>query len=358
MEKSDSQPAFWYRLWSHIKPLLLLSDNKRSPGFVVVVSMSVAVPVLVGTWLGDFSSAVIASAGALAILYMQQTNITHRMMMLVACSFGFAMSFTLGILTSFNIYLSAGTLALTVFLATILCRLFSVPPPGSFFFIMLACVSRTLPFDLTLTAERVGILFFGCMSACVMALIYSLAQLLFTDYRPAKRNVIEDRRVAAIVLESAVISLFVGGGYFIALLLKLDNPYWVPISTAAIMQGATFRAVWHRKVHRVFGTVIGMGVVWIIFSLSPNVWVLAGLIILLSFVIEMLVTRNYGLAVIFITPLTVIFADFAVAAADTNYLILTRLIDIMFGSFIGYVGGWVIHHPRFFSRLEQWMVNR
>ena len=79
---------------------------------------------------------------------------------------------------------------------------------------------------------------------------------------------------------------------------------------------------------------------------------------MLSFLIEVLVTRNYGLAVIFITPLTVIFADSALAVADTNSLIFTRLIDIMLGSLIGYVGGWVIYHPRLFYRLERWLESR
>lgn len=323
-----------------------------------MVALSVGLPVVVGAWLDRFSSAVIASMGGLVILYMQQTHITRRMMTLAICSFGFAVSFSLGILTSFNLYLSASTLALTVFLVTVVCRFFSVPPPGSFFFILVACMSRTLPFDLTLAAERTGILIFGCISACLLALTYSVFQVLFIDNNSTKQNQAEDRRVVAIILESAVISLFVGGGYFVALMMKLDNPYWVPISTAAIMQGATFRAVWHRNVHRIIGTVIGMGLAWVIFSLSPNAWMFAGLIILLSFLIEVLVTRNYGLAVIFITPLTVIFADSAIATGDTERLILARLVDIMLGSSIGYLGGWVIHHPKFFYHLEKWMVNR
>jgi uncharacterized membrane protein YccC len=334
------------------------SDKKRSWGFLALAAISAGLPVFVGAWLGYFSSAVIASIGGLVILYMQDTDISRRMMILAVCSFGFAASFSLGILTSFNPWLSAGTLALTVFLVTGTCRFHSMPAPGSFFFILVACMSRTLPFDLALAAERTGILLFGCMGACLLALVYSIAQVLLKDHRPAQQHATGDRRVAAIILESAVIALFVGGGYLAALLLKLDNPYWVPISTAAIMQGATFRAIWHRNVHRVIGTVIGMGLAWVIFSLSPNVWELAGLIVLLSFIIEALVTRNYGLAVIFITPLTVIFADSAAASVDTERLILARLIDIMLGSVIGYLGGWVIHHPKIFYHLERWMVNR
>lgn len=151
---------------------------------------------------------------------------------------------------------------------------------------------------------------------------------------------------------------FVGGGYLFALLIQLDSPYWVPISTAAIMQGATFRAVWHRNVHRIFGTLIGMGLAWVIFSYSPNAWVLAGTIMLCTFLIEALVTRNYGLAVIFITPMTIIMAEFTAASDNIHHLMQARLIDIFLGSCIGYLGGWVIHQTQLFQKLELWLIKR
>ena len=357
-QNNDSVSTRRFNFWAHIKPLLVLSQNKRSWGFLLVATLAVGLPVLTGAWLDQFAPAILASMGGLVILYMQQTHLSRRMMILVICSFGFAVSFALGTFASVNPYLSSATLALTAFLATITTRFYSVPPPGSFFFILVACIARTLPFDITLAAERTGTLLLGCMGACLLALIYSTAQLLLRRQPPVTPTAIpREPRVAALMIESTVIGLFVGGSYLFALLLKLDNPYWVPVSAAAIMQGATFRAVWQRNVHRIVGTVIGMGLAWLIFSFSPNIWVLAGLIMLLTFIIEALVIRNYGLAVIFITPLTVIFADTALATLDIERLILVRMVDIVLGSLIGYLGGWVIHHRGVFHRLEQWMMK-
>lgn len=358
LQNEDSTSTGRFHVWSHIKPLLVLNKGKRSWGFLMVATLAVGLPVLTGAWLDQFAPAILASMGGLVILYMQQTHLSRRMMILVICSFGFAVSFTLGTFASFNPYLSSATLALTAFLATITTRFYAVPPPGSFFFILVACIARAQPFDITLAAERTGILLLGCMGACLLALIYSTAQLLLKRHPPVTSTIItREPRVAALLIESAVIGLFVGGSYLLALLLQLDNPYWVPVSTAAIMQGATFRAVWQRNVHRIVGTMIGMGLAWIIFSFSPNIWVLVGLIMLLTFIIEALVIRNYGLAVIFITPLTVIFADSALAALDIERLILVRMVDIMLGSLIGYLGGWVVHHPGIFYRLERWMMK-
>lgn len=344
-------------LWRHAKPLFLWSDKKRPFGFLFISALAVGLPVVVGAWLQQFALAVIASMGGLVILYMQPTHFRRRMLIMMLCSVGFALSFAVGVLTSFNDLLSALTLTGTIFLVILGCRFYALPPPGSFFFILVACMSRTLPFDITLAAERTGILLFGCLGACLLALLYSLLQFLQQSPPRLDPPVQEDRRVVAILLESAVISLFIGGGYLLALLINLDNPYWVPISTAAIMQGATFRAVWHRNIHRIFGTILGMGLTWLIFSFSPNAWVLGFLVMLLSFLIEALITRNYGLAVIFITPMTLILADFVEASVALESLLQARLIDIILGSCIGYVGGWVIHQTPFFYRLEQRLLN-
>jgi uncharacterized membrane protein YccC len=131
----------------------------------------------------------------------------------------------------------------------------------------------------------------------------------------------------------------------------LHNPYWVPVSCAAVMQGATFRAVRQRNVHRIIGTIPGMAIAWLILDQDLAAWQLALVITGLSFAIEALVTRNYGLAVMFITPLTLLFAD-ASSALDTEKLITIRLANIVLGSMLGYLGGWVIYQRQWFLKLE------
>lgn len=338
--------------WGHIKALLALNDHRRPWPGLTLAALVVGSPMLIGAWLGQLAPAIIASMGGLVALYLPQTTFTHRMVTLGLSSFGFVLCFTIGMLSSFNPYFSAATLALTVFLVTLNCRWFSLPPPGSFFFILVACLSRVLPFDLSLIAERTGLLVFGCMGACAMGLLYSLFQLRNTPAAPMQPSPVADKRVEGLILEALTIALFVAGSYLLALLIALENPYWVPISCAAIMQGATYRDVWHRNIHRITGTAIGMVLAWGLFSLHPSPWLLALWVMALVFIIEVLVTRNYGLAVIFITPLTVIFAEAATASGQIDHLLWARLLDITLGSCIGYLGGSLIHHPRLFKAME------
>ncbi len=345
-------------LWHNIKPLFTFNDSKRPLGFLVIAALAVGLPVFIGALLGHFSMALLAGMGGLSILYMPQTAIAHRLVTIAVVSFGFTVSFTLGVLASFNDLLSAATLGLTALLATTICRYFRVPPPGSFFFVLVGCIARTLPHDLTLVAERSGLLLFGTMGACLLALLYAAGQTLRDGEAPPPRPPsIPDPDITGIMLDAVTIGLFIGGSYLFALWIGLDNPYWVPVSCAAVMQGATFRAVWHRNIHRIVGTIIGMGLAWLILMLDLVPWQVAIIITALSFVIEILVTRNYGLAVIFMTPLTVLFAD-ANSPLPPEELISARVVDIVLGSTMGYLGGWVLHHRRFFQKLESLFRRR
>ena len=343
--------------WEQIRPLFELSDHKRPVGFLITVALAVGSPVVIGVWLGSFAMGVVASLGGLVSLYMRQTPLPHRMVTLALATFGFCISFTVCLLAGFSPWAVVMALALVAFGATFLCRYFSVPPPGSFFFIMVASIATSMPFDLALLPARTGVLMFGCLGACALALTYSLMQIASGHTHGIHPAEPPELRVVAIFLESATIAVFIAVSYLLALWLGFDRPYWVPISCAAILQGASFRAVWHRNVHRIVGTAIGMGLAWTIFSLNPSVWVLAILIIVLSFVIEYLVTRNYGFAVVFITPLTIILAESESAALQTNAVILLRMIDVLLGSAVGYLGGWLLHQRQLYARLEQYLLR-
>ena len=122
----------------------------------------------------------------------------------------------------------------------------------------------------------------------------------------------------------------------------------VPVSCLAVIQGVSLRAVWNRQLQRVLGTAIGMLLAWGLLSLPLDPWRIALLVIVLAFTIETLVVRHYGLAVIFITPLTILLAEAAtLGAAPLAELIQSRFIDTLLGCVVGLVGGICLHSPRF-----------
>jgi uncharacterized membrane protein YccC len=348
-------PSFGRRLLQDVMSLLAWKPSTRHWHIPFLASLCVGFPALIGVNFGRFDAGIMASIGALVILYMPHTSIPHRMVTLATCSLGLTACFALGVSTSFNPYVSAAVLGLTTTLVTLITRFYALPPPGSFFFILVAAVAGTLPFDPALIPVHVGLFVLGGIQACLLAFLYSL--LVARKAAPSASPPLE-RRAEGIIPDSVVIGLFVGGSLLLAQILGLDNPYWVPISCAAIMQGASFRAVWHRKVHRIIGTAIGMGLAWVIFSLPLSPWELVGAIMALNFMVEFLVVRNYGLAVIFITPLTVLLAEASKVALPPDQLVLARMSDIVLGSVIGFIGGGILHHPEILAYLEARKIRK
>ncbi|TPE53434.1 FUSC family protein [Maribrevibacterium harenarium] len=340
-------------VWSHLRPLLALNDTKRPVGFLITVALAMGMPGLIGAALGQFELGAGASIGGFACLYMRQTPIPQRLLTIAVATFGLCSAYMLGLLLNFSVWSMTLGLGLVSFWATYICRYFSVPAPGSFFFVLVVCIAAALPFDLSSVPERLGFLFLGCFGSMTLALAYSLLQKLRKT--PLAQSPIEllEMRLIAVALEAGTIALFVAGSFLLAILLGFEKPYWVPISCAAILQGASFRAVWHRNVHRTVGTFIGFGLTSLLFALEPGPWLLAIAIVLLSFLIEFCVTRNYGLAVIFITPLTIILAEATHTSADVNSVIWQRVFDVILGSAIGFIGGWLLHRPGLYERLEQ-----
>ena len=147
-----------------------------------------------------------------------------------------------------------------------------------------------------------------------------------------------------VVVDSVGIGASVGLSLVLAELLRLERPYWAPVSCLAVIHGASLRMVWNRHAQRVLGTLLGLGLAWIVIGLPLNLWGVAAVMIGLSFVIEILVVRHYGLAVILITPLTILLAEAAHLGQQSPLVMLqARALDIVVGSSVGLAGGAALH---------------
>lgn len=335
-------------LLHNLRSLITLNPSQRPWHHAMLVALCCAIPAMIGAALGAFQSGLMACMGAMAVMYMPASSLPGRMVTLQVVAFGMATSVALGLLGAWHPLLSAITLALAAFLISLICRYFAVPPPGNFFFIMLAAVATVIPFSLHDIPQRVGLIMLGSMSSCLLVLGYSLLFPVLTT-TPATLRKVSSAQVKHMTREALITGILIGGSYWVAHLLNLHNPYWVPISCAAILQGSTLRLVWMRKVQRIIGTAIGILFASLLFQIPMGPWALSFAIIILSIIIESLILRNYGLAVIFVTPLTVIFAGVANTGLAHDELVLIRLIDISLGSAIGALGGWWMHRHQSLS---------
>lgn len=91
--------------------------------------------------------------------------------------------------------------------------------------------------------------------------------------------------------------------------LGVHRVYWVLLTVVAIPQnGHLIRLTALRGIHRVTGTILGVGLFALVALVNPTGLWLAGLLALLQFAVELIVSRNYGLALVLITPLALTIA--------------------------------------------------
>lgn len=339
-------PASFTRfIKSEFHALLELKKSERLWHIPVLASLCVGIPLLIGLYFNRLDYGIIACTGGMVILYLPPTSLANRMITLVACSFGLAFSFGVSIAFSFNPVLSSIVLGLIAFSAHWITRYFEMKPPGGFFFVMIAAIAASMKFDFYTIPTRIGLIVMSGMLACVLAFFYSLYI--------TKKNVHKEEPASlgtnkfTKVMESLIIAVVMAASLLISHLLKLEKPYWVPISCAAVMQGISLHHIWQRSLQRILGTFIGLGVAWLLLKINMTPLTICISIMLLQFIVEMLIVRHYGLAVIFITPLTLFLAEAGSAMnADTDLLISTRLLDIVIGSTIGLIGGWFLHNQQ------------
>ncbi|MDF2681073.1 MAG: rane protein [Brevibacillus sp.] len=124
----------------------------------------------------------------------------------------------------------------------------------------------------------------------------------------------------------------------VAYSFELNRSYWVTLSCAAVLSGATIIATFHRAIQRSIGTVVGIMVATILLAAHPHGLIIAVLIMLLTALTELAIVLNYGLAAFFITPNALILADSMGQNHSISFFASARITDVVIGCVIGLVG--------------------
>jgi uncharacterized membrane protein YccC len=333
-------------LADELRQLASVNRSDRPWEMPVAAALASGVPIFVGAGFGELGLGLAASVGGLVFLHLPATRLSHRMAWLMACAFGMTASHALGMLGHLVPPLVVPLLVLITILVTMVCRFYAAPPPGSLFFVMAAAIAAYSPVHGRAALVQVGAVAMGTVLAVGIAFLYSL-------------HIVSRRGVPApsprpepsfdfVVVDSVVIGAFVGLSLLAAQALRLDRPYWVPVTCLAIIQGASLRAAWTRQLQRIVGTAVGLLVFLAIAQVPLGPWGVACVLTALTLVIETLIVRHYGLATVFITPLTILLAEAAQSSAlAPQRLMQARLVDTVVGAVLGLAGAACLHHPPF-----------
>ncbi|GAB7102317.1 FUSC family protein [Streptomyces phaeofaciens JCM 4814] len=137
---------------------------------------------------------------------------------------------------------------------------------------------------------------------------------------------------------------------YASLALGVGRPYWAVVTAASLYQ-ANVTLTWNRAVQRVVGNLAG---VLAFAALVPLAHVHPAALVLvclaLNFGAEALISRNYWLGSVCVTPMALLVTEFA-QYQDSGRLITERVADTLVGAAVGFVAAVAVTNRRAGDRL-------
>ncbi|MEV0321408.1 FUSC family protein [Streptomyces sp. NPDC050658] len=138
---------------------------------------------------------------------------------------------------------------------------------------------------------------------------------------------------------------------YASLALGVGRPYWALVTAASLYQ-ANVTLTWNRGVQRVVGNLVG---VLAFAAIAPFAHLghaeLIVCCLALAFGAEALITRNYWLGSVCVTPMALLVTEFA-RFQEPGELILDRIVDTLVGALLGIVAAIVVTNRRAADHIE------
>ncbi|MDQ0994599.1 putative membrane protein YccC [Streptomyces sp. V3I7] len=141
----------------------------------------------------------------------------------------------------------------------------------------------------------------------------------------------------------------------LAEILGLGHAYWAAISAAAVLHSVNVRTAAVRAFQRTLGTLAGLLIALGVLAADPSPLALVLVLVLLEFLLEYVVVSNYGLGVVFVTPLALLLTDLA-APEPAGALIEDRALSSILGIVVGLLCSLLLVHDRAAVRVERAMA--
>ncbi|WP_404192178.1 FUSC family protein [Streptomyces tauricus] len=138
---------------------------------------------------------------------------------------------------------------------------------------------------------------------------------------------------------------------YVSLALGVGRPYWALVTAASLYQ-ANLTLTWSRGVQRVVGNLVGVllfAAVAPLAHLGPAALVLCCLAF--NFGAEALITRNYWLGSVCVTPMALLISEFT-GFQEPGGLITDRVVDTLVGAVVGFVAAVAVTNRRAGDRIE------
>ncbi|MBF6330600.1 FUSC family protein [Nocardia transvalensis] len=132
--------------------------------------------------------------------------------------------------------------------------------------------------------------------------------------------------------------------------LGVDRPYWAVLTAAATFVANT-TLTWQRAVQRVLGSLGGVLLFTALVPVTRSATALVVVSLVCMLIVEATISRNYGLAMIFVTPLALSMAEF-VGSPSAHRLVVDRWLDTCVGAAVGVLVCFLVPNRRVSGRVD------
>jgi hypothetical protein len=326
---------------------LLAGIRRHDIEAAIRVAAAVGVPLLLLDAVGRLDLAVYAAFGGLAMLYGHSEPANKRVESQLVAGTGLVLMIAVAMAYSaaqapaavLGVLLAATTIG-----AATLGAAMRWVPRGEMFFVLVLLIIANIPtsWDRLPLGAAVG--------AGGAALSVLLARLIGADtddpghgldaggrgwrHRVAAGYAALDRRQHLVLIMAATLGVLTA--WMLALALGVGNPFWAAVTVAALMPALAAADVWRRTLHLMLGTLGGVAVATFLFSFNPGHLALIAIIIVCQAAAQIAVTRNYGVALLFFSPLAIGMSNLS-RGAPWQPLLVDRLAEAALGTAVAFV---------------------
>ncbi|MDT2821159.1 FUSC family protein [Enterococcus devriesei] len=327
---------------SFFKELIHYNKPKESPFRLIGAGLCMICVLFTGYLTHQLAISSFGSLGIFTFLYYQRLPLKQLMLRLsIVGGFLTAGNF-FGMLSTHAAWTAPIAVAAIGFLGRFFFRLYGIAKPGPFFVVMVTAMGVSTKIPLTKIPVMSGYFFIGVLFALVFAFI-----LHFLETDPVPNNDVPktvSQRInqdPAAIMDSLLYSGILFFAVYLSVGLQLKNPYWLVVSCASILQGDNLRAMAHRNIQRIFGTVVGLAIAALLLNLSLSVFATLLVITALFVTVEFFVKRNYAIAQFFTTPMSLMLS-ILVKQQYLYTLLQFRFLGIVIGSLLGLLAAWLM----------------
>ncbi|WP_347123859.1 FUSC family protein [Microbacterium sp. SY138] len=318
------------RVWTGV---LRVEPHRGDHRVALRAAVSVAVPLLVLWMLGRLDLSIYASFGAFAALYGRHDVFRDRIRMQASAGCVILASMLIGTALSVLTAPAAVSILVVAVIAsavTLLAYTMRWHPPGPLFPVFAVGACATIPataasFGDVLVVGGPSVLFGLAITALVGIFTRSTADVALKARQP----------VGPIAGEMAVsVGIAIVGAGFAGLLIMDSHWYWAAVGAVAAVSGPQLNARVIRGIQRLVGTLLGVLVAAGILAIDLPPLAVIALVVVLQAAAELFVGRNYGIAMVFITPLALLMVHLA-APTPVDMLLQDRAIETVIGVAVG-----------------------